>query len=95
MRLRKQGIGRRMRHSFPAIHDVRNRVAAGGLVSCGGSLADAWRQAGVYAGRILKGAKPSEMPVLQPKTFELVINLATGKELGPAITAVARGRVIQ
>ena len=70
------------RYGIPAICNGRVDAVAGGLVSYGPDLADTWRQAGVYAGRILNGEKPSELPVVQPTRFELVINLKTAKLLG-------------
>jgi putative tryptophan/tyrosine transport system substrate-binding protein len=86
------------RHRTPTIYAYREQVEAGGLISCGASRSDAYRQAGSFVGRLLKGENPGTLPVVLPTKFELVLNLKTAKALGltvPMIMQMTADEVIE
>jgi putative ABC transport system substrate-binding protein len=98
MNRRERIVAFAARYGIPAIYPFREFAVAGGLMSYGADLPDQYRHVGVYAGRILKGAKPADLPVLQATKFELVINLKTAKSLGltvPSLLAARADKLIE
>jgi len=79
------------RYKIPGVYNGSDEIVSGGLISYGPTKADTWRQAAIYVGRILKGEKPPDLPVMQPAKFEMVINLKTARELGLTIPPTLLG----
>jgi putative tryptophan/tyrosine transport system substrate-binding protein len=88
----KQIVGFALRSRLPSVYSRREAVDAGGLMYYGADLADSYRRVATYVDRILKGAKPAELPVQQPTKFELVINLKTAKQIGVTIPSSVLAR---